>query len=123
MAESKNIKSANSTPYNEAVQAIKTAILQSRTKAVSFVNKELLTLYYDIGEYVSLNSRNGYWGQGAIEYISTHLQEELPGLRGFSASNIKSMRMFYEEWCYDICNSPVVIVELQKSDTELIEIR
>ena len=123
MEEIKNIDSVNSAPYSEAVQIIKTAILQSRTKAASFVNKEILSLYYNIGEYVSLNSRNGYWGQGAIEYISTHLQKELPGLRGFSASNIKSMRMFYEEWHCEISNSPIVTGEFEAIDNELIIIR
>ena len=40
----------------------------------------------------------GFWGKGAIEQISSLLQKELPGLRGFSASNIKNMRVFYEAW-------------------------
>ena len=44
----------------------------------------------------------GYWGKGAIETISRQLQRELPGLRGFSAANIKFMRQFYETWCNDL---------------------
>ena len=44
----------------------------------------------------------GYWGKGAIETISRQLQRELPGLRGFSAANIKFMRQFYEAWCNDL---------------------
>ena len=47
---------------------------------------------------MSKNSRIGFWGKGAIEQISSLLQKELPGLRGFSTSNIKNMRVFYEEW-------------------------
>ena len=34
----------------------------------------------------SENSRTGFWGKGAIEQISSLLQKELPGLRGFSAT-------------------------------------
>lgn len=41
-------------------------------------------------------------GKGAIETISERLQKELPGLRGFSAANIKFMRQFYETWCEDL---------------------
>ena len=123
MDEIKNINSTNSAPYNEAVQAIKNTILESRTKAASYVNKEILTLYYNIGKYVSHNSRNGYWGQGSIEYISMQLQKELPGLRGFSATSIKSMRMFYEEWCCEILNSPVTIGEFETHNNEPITIR
>ena len=39
-----------------------------------------------------------WWGSNAIETIAKGLQQELPGLRGFSARNIKNMRMFYEQW-------------------------
>ena len=88
--------------YIEAVKVIKGAILQSQYRAASLVNKEQLSLYYGIGRYVSENSRKGFWGKGAIEAISQQLQKELPGLRGFSAANIKFMRQFYEAWCNDL---------------------
>ena len=45
-----------------------------------------------------MNSRNGFWGKGAIDAISASLEKELPGLRGFSARNLRNMRTFYEEW-------------------------
>ena len=76
----------------------KEAIRPSQYRAATSVNKEQLSLYYGIGRYVSKNSRIGFWGKGAIEQISSLLQKELPGLRGFSTSNIKNMRVFYEEW-------------------------
>ena len=84
--------------YIEAVKAIKEAILRSQYRAAASVNKEQLSLYYGIGRYVSENSRKGFWGKGAIEQISSMLQKELPGLRGFSATSIRNMRIFYEEW-------------------------
>lgn len=84
--------------YLQAVQQIKTAILRSRYEAAALANKELLKLYFGIGQYVSLHSRNKNWGKGAIDSISSLLQQELHGLRGFSTSNIKNMRVFYEEW-------------------------
>ena len=88
--------------YDEAVSAIKAAILQSQYEAARSVNEKQLMLYYGIGKYISLNSRKGFWGKGAIDTISERLQKELPGLRGFSARNLKYMRKFYEEWsCLD----------------------
>jgi predicted nuclease of restriction endonuclease-like (RecB) superfamily len=84
--------------YLQAVQQIKTAILRSRYEVAVLANKELLKLYFGIGQYVSFHSRNKNWGKGAIDSISSLLQQELHGLRGFSASNIKNMRVFYEEW-------------------------
>lgn len=86
------------TIYKEAVTAIKEAILHSRYIAARLANAEQLQLYYRIGRYVSENTRQGKWGTGAIETISQQLQSELPGVRGFSAGNMKKMRLFYEAW-------------------------
>ena len=84
--------------YDDAVRVIKTAILQSQYDAAKTVNEKQLMLYYGIGKYISLNSRKGFWGKGAIDTISAQLDKELPGLRGFSARNLRNMRTFYEEW-------------------------
>ncbi|HBK41213.1 DUF1016 family protein [Petrimonas sulfuriphila] len=84
--------------YADVVRQIKNAILQSRYRAAKLANREMLSLYFGIGKFISENSRNHFWGTGAIESISERLQQELPGLRGFSPANIKRMRQFYEEW-------------------------
>jgi len=58
----------------------------------------MLSLYYNVGQFISENSRAGKWGTSAIETISEQLQAELPGVRSFSPMNIKYMRTFYEQW-------------------------
>ena len=91
----------NTTEYAElsnAVQAIKHAILQSQQRALAAINQEQLALYYGIGRFVSINTRNKNWGKGFIEAVSEQLRKELPGLRGFSAASLRKMRTFYEEW-------------------------
>ena len=97
MAKESNIQH-NIADYNIAVQTIKEAILRSQYQAAKLVNREMLSLYYGIGRYISANSRKGFWGTGAIRTISERLRKELPGLKGFSESSLKNMRMFYEEW-------------------------
>ena len=103
------------------IDTIKTAILEAQYKAAKAVNAVQLSLYFSIGKYVSEHTRKGYWGTGALEYISEQLQRELPGLRGFSASNLKQMRGFYEEWTSDSlsddCNLTFMNVELQSVDS------
>ena len=84
--------------YDKDVEIIKTAILQSQYDAARSVNEKQLMLYYGIGKYISLNSRKGFWGKGAIDAISERLDKELPGLRGFTSRNLRYMRTFYEEW-------------------------
>lgn len=99
--------------YENAVDVIKTAILQSQARATRAVNQEQLALYYGIGRYVSANTRKKNWGKGAIEAISNQLREELPGLRGFSATSIRNMRTFFEEWRQLENNSSVATDEIQ----------
>lgn len=48
--------------YSNAIQLIKNAILKSRYRAAALANRELLSLYYGIGKYISDNSRNHFWG-------------------------------------------------------------
>ena len=110
--------------YVEAVKTIKTAILKSQSRASRYTNAEMLSLYYSIGGYVSENSRAGTWGTGAIDEISSRLREELPGLRGFSGRNIKSMRQFFEAWQPFLQNSKSLAINDNSAAlaTELLKV-
>lgn len=75
-------------------------------------------MYYGIGRYISRNSRNGFWGTGAISSVSRRLQQELPGLRGFSERNLKNMRIFYEEWQALDSTSAIVTADVESAGEE-----
>lgn len=102
----------NITLVSKATQVIKAAIVQSQARSVQLVNQEMLALYFGIGRYVSINSRKGGWGTGVIDSISRQLKAEMPGLKGFSASMLKRMRTFYEEWESIEGNSVMPITEI-----------
>lgn len=87
-----------SNELTDAVQLIKNAILRSQERALGLINQEQLALYYGMGRFISVNTRNKNWGKGFVEAISEQLRKELPGLRGFSAPSLRKMRTFYEEW-------------------------
>lgn len=110
-----NEKSINT--YDTAVSVIKAAILKSQARAAQAVNQELLALYYGIGKYISINSRESKWGVGAIKSISERLRNELPGLRGFSETSLKKMRLFYEQWRL-LENRPPMAGDLEKADNK-----
>ncbi len=98
--------------YVQAVKAIKQAIQVSRYRVSRHANGESLGLYYGVGKYISEHSRNAAWGTGAIEHISNQLQQEMPGLKGFSAENMRKMRLFYEAWADVFENRSAVSNEL-----------
>ena len=105
--------------YAIAVKTIKTAILQGQYAAVKGTNRIQLATYFAIGKYISLNSRHGFWGKGAIETISEQLRRELPGLRGYSPSNMKNMRLFYEKWSVLDSKSPIAIGESSEQNSTI----
>jgi predicted nuclease of restriction endonuclease-like (RecB) superfamily len=96
----------------DAVNLLKTAILQSQARAANAVNQEQLALYYGVGRFLSLNTRNKNWGAGMIKSISQRLRSEIPGLRGFGETNLRNMRLFYEAWSGIESNSSVITDEL-----------
>lgn len=104
------------TTYAQAVETIKTAILDAQYEAAKGVNNIQLMLYYAIGRFISQNTRKNKWGTGAIATISQMLQHEMPGLRGYSETSLKRMRIFYEAWMeLDVYNSSIQTDDLQNS--------
>lgn len=80
--------------YLTLLQEISSQILQSRYRAARLVNRELLLLYYAVGKRLSEKIAAEKWGSKVVNQLSTDLQKQLPGLRGFSATNLKNMRQF-----------------------------
>ena len=105
--------------YALAVKTIKTAILQGQYAASKGTNRIQLATYFAIGKYISQNSRQGFWGKGALETISEQLRKELPGLRGFSATSMKNMRKFYENWIILDSKSAIAIADLEQPNSAI----
>ena len=116
MEENKDIKMTQE--LRQAVADIKAAILQGQYEACKGVNRIQLAVYFGIGKYVSQHSRKRTWGMSALEAISNQLRRELPGLRGYSATSLRNMRKFYENWIMLDGNSASALAELQSTDNQ-----
>ncbi len=111
----------DSLSLSNAVERIKSAILQSQQQAVQDLNINLLSLYFAIGEFISQNTRQQQWGSNALKAISDQLQKELPGLRGYSETNLKNMRIFYEAWSPNIIRQPAADeLELTNNEKDIV---
>ncbi|MFI5346039.1 MAG: YhcG family protein [Elusimicrobiota bacterium] len=94
--------------YPAFLSGLKERIRAARVKAVLAVNREMVSLYWDLGRDVAERVRRGRWGTGIIKRISLDVQTEFPGIRGFSRPNIQRMRAFYRAWTADsICSQAV----------------
>ncbi|MDR0911970.1 MAG: PDDEXK nuclease domain-containing protein [Methanobrevibacter sp.] len=69
------------------------------------VNVELINLYWEIG--MAINSKAS-WGKSIVVKLSKELQNEFPGIKGFSVSNIWNMVKFYKTYNGDEKLQPLV---------------
>lgn len=100
--------------YSDTIKTLKATILSSRYRAALLVNKEVLSLYFFVGKMITEKTKQEKWGSHVLDNLSQDLQAELPGLRGFSATNIKRMKLFYESWATYFQIRPSISDELQK---------
>ncbi len=85
---------AEESAFSEVLQLIQTA----RQRAYQAVNTELVSLYWQIGGYISRKLESAEWGDGVVDQLALFLARTQPGLRGFTRRNLFRMRQFYE--CY-----------------------
>lgn len=90
--------------YVQTLAALKKKIQEAQIKAVLAANKELLKLYWEIGQTVVEKQRTTGWGTKTVEKLAEDLQNEFPGVAGFSRTNIFNMRSFY--LAYEIVQQP-----------------
>lgn len=83
----------NENDYFQTIQKIKKEIQSSQYKAIKAVNKELILLYWNIGNVILKNSE---WGNKFIETLAKDIKMEFPTLKGLSVRNLKYMRKFAE---------------------------
>lgn len=83
-------------------------IAQAKERAYQAVNKELVTLYWHIGEYVSQQVQAKAWGKSVVQQLANFIQTTEPNTKGFSAQNIWRMKQFYETYQGNEKLAPVV---------------
>lgn len=82
--------------YRQWFKQLKEHIRSSQIKAAVKVNKEMLELYWNLGQDISERKAEAVWGNGFFDMLSKNLKEEFPSMQGFSPTNLKYMKRFYE---------------------------
>ena len=84
--------------YAQTFQSIKKRIKKAQVKAVMAANRELIELYWSLGETIAEKQGISGWGSSVIETLAKDLQNAFPGISGLSARNIYRMKLFYEAY-------------------------
>src|SRR5690606_33919641 len=86
------------TCYELLLRELKERIASVQLRAALAVNRELVLLYWQIGRDLLLRQQEQGWGARVIDRLARDLGREFPGMKGFSARNLKYMRAFAEAW-------------------------
>lgn len=81
----------NSNEYLSIVESIKEEIRTAQYRATIRVNRELLMLYYSIGDIIN---KHKTWGNKFIENLAADIKLSFPDATGYSARNLKYMSKF-----------------------------
>ncbi len=90
-----NIEYIN-TEYKQWVVGLKKQIRAVQIKASMSVNEEMLRLYWNIGFDISSKNIDKFYGSNFFENLSRDLKTDFPNVLGFSQTNLKYMKRFYE---------------------------
>lgn len=79
-----------------------------REKAHRIINEELVSLYFEIGKYLSARIKSEKWGSKIITNIANNIKTIYPGIKGFDRSSLYLMTQFYEMYSGNEIVGPLV---------------
>ena len=84
--------------YADWLADLKTRIHTAQQRAALAVNRELVLLYWQIGQDILARQAAQGWGAKVIERLSQDLRSAFPEMKGFSRANLMYMRAFAAAW-------------------------
>ena len=92
---------------NKEFENIATLIDEARNRAFQKVNEELVLLYFNVGNIVSVKVATGVWGENTVGELAAFIQLKFPGLSGFTRRGLYRMKQFYELYGSSAFVSPI----------------
>jgi predicted nuclease of restriction endonuclease-like (RecB) superfamily len=82
------------TEYVTWLKELKSKIRTVQVKAALAASSVLIDFYFELGK--SISEKEIVWGSKILEQLSRDLKIEFPDMQGFSVTNLKYCRLFYE---------------------------
>lgn len=99
--------------YKQWIKEIKSYIRRQQIKAAVKVNTELLKVYWRLGRDIATHKADAQWGSKFYESLSIELKTEFPDMRGFSVTNLKYCKRFYELYSQSNIISQQLVDEME----------
>ena len=81
----------NTNEYLDIVNTIKNNIRSAQYKVSVSANRELILLYWNIGNVINAHKS---WGDKFIDNLARDIKLDFPDIKGFSVRNLKYMSKF-----------------------------
>jgi predicted nuclease of restriction endonuclease-like (RecB) superfamily len=98
--------------YDAFLKDLKERIRTAQLSAALAVNREVLALYWHIGQQIVARQQAEGWGNAVIDRLGKDLQAAFPGVSGFSRPNVYRMRAFYRAYAGTIVSQPARQIDL-----------
>jgi hypothetical protein len=82
-------------------------------KAVVAVNSSLLQFYWNLGKDISEKNLDNKYGSQFYKQLSNDLAAQIPNVKGFSPTNLKYTKYFYELYSQRRCKSSTAVDDLE----------
>ena len=84
-----------SPEYRQFIENLKARVISARIAAARHVNRDLILLYWDIGQAIVEKQTLHHWGDSVVERVAADLQRAFPAMSGFSVQNLWRMKQLY----------------------------
>ncbi len=106
--------------YRQWIESLSVRFRSSQIKAAVKVNSELLRFYWSLGEDMVTKQVEKRYGEGIMDAISKDLTDALPGVQGFSKSNLYYIKNFYLLYSKAFEIFPQVVGKLDDAPGEIL---
>jgi len=114
-----NIKQSDT--YRSWLKNIKERVQSAQIKAALSANKELIHFYFELGETIAVKQAEAEWGDKLIPQLSADLISEFPDIKGFSVTNLKYCKTFYEFYASELSQQFVDQTKREAISQQLVD--
>ena len=93
---------------NDNFSKIISIIENAKMRALKAVNTELITMYYEVGKYLSELCSKAKFGDKVINDVEMYISKNNPTIKGFNRRGLYRMKQFYELYKDDELVTPLV---------------
>jgi len=107
--------------YAKLLSVLKERYRKSQIKAAVKVNTAMLEYYWEMGRDISRLHESAKWGSAFFDCLSLDLRTEFPNQTGFSVTNIKYTKRWYEFYNQGNKNRQRVVDEIRQQVADDLE--